>query len=201
MDSRDNNLVLFASQRKSHARLSLFLLECNVEQLLHKLLWTDIPPPLYFTVLLVCFFRGGSVCLSWLLEPSLSIKKDRPYFLLFVLDFMWRIPWVCRVIHWYCNTKKMSAVVYIIRPSVFISFYLFLFSLWGICFVVLDWLVLLFLWLLFGNKVLWKNSGVCASERAAFGNKTWSRLKLLSNINLLLLIKMHVALQIYLTSF
>ena len=159
------------------------------------------PPPLYFTVLLVCFFRGGSVCLSWLLEPSLSIKKDRPYFLLFVLDFMWRIPWVCRVIHWYCNTKKMSAVVYIIRPSVFISFYLFLFSLWGICFVVLDWLVLLFLWLLFGNKVLWKNSGVCASERAAFGNKTWSRLKLLSNINLLLLIKMHVALQIYLTSF
>lgn len=112
----DNDLVLFASQRKSHARLLLFLLECNVEQLLHKFLWTDIFP--------VILFRGGSVCLSWLLEPSLSIKRS-PYFVI-CFDLMWRIPSVCRVIHWYCNTKKMSAVVYIIRPFVFISFYFFL---------------------------------------------------------------------------
>lgn len=50
------------------------------------------------------------------------------------------------MIHWYCNTKKkMSAVVYIIRPSVFISFYvLFFLPIGGYVFDVLDWLVLLF---------------------------------------------------------
>lgn len=30
-------------------------------------------------------FRGGSVCLSWLLEPSLSIKRKKNLILLFVL--------------------------------------------------------------------------------------------------------------------
>lgn len=58
-------------REKSHARLLLFLLECIVEQLLHKFLWTDVFP--------VILFRGGSVCLSWLLEPSLSIK-EKPLF-------------------------------------------------------------------------------------------------------------------------
>lgn len=100
--------------------------------------------PCYF------FFRGGSVCLSWLLEPSLSIKRTS----LFCYLFWWK-PWVCQVIHWYCNTKMMSAVVYIIRPSVVISFYFFFFPLgdlfcrtWLACFI--------FLWLLFGNKTLQK---------------------------------------------
>lgn len=55
MDSCDN-LVLFASQRKKHARLLLFLLECNVEQLLHKFLWTDVFPPLFF------YFSGEALC-------------------------------------------------------------------------------------------------------------------------------------------
>lgn len=74
---------------------------------------------------------------------------------------MWRIPWVCQVIHWYCNTKMMSAVVYIIRPSVIISFYFFPFRdlfccTWLACFT--------FLQLLFGNKILWKNnSRLCAA--------------------------------------
>lgn len=61
--------VSYLPQRKSHARLLLYLLECNVEQLLHKFLWTDVSP--------IIFFRGGSVCLSWLLEPSLSIKRKK----------------------------------------------------------------------------------------------------------------------------
>lgn len=34
-----------ASQRKSHARLLLFSLECNVEQLLHKFLMFSPPTP------------------------------------------------------------------------------------------------------------------------------------------------------------
>lgn len=52
-----DNLVLFASQRKSHARLLVFLLECNVEQLLHNFLWTDVLPPQLFFI-----FPGEALC-------------------------------------------------------------------------------------------------------------------------------------------
>lgn len=53
-DSCDH-LVLFLPLRENHnARLLLFLLECNVEQLLHKFLWSDVskppPPPFLFFV-------------------------------------------------------------------------------------------------------------------------------------------------------
>lgn len=122
LDSCDNNFVLFASQRKSHARLLLFLLECIVEQLLHKFLWNDVSPILLFFF----FSRGGSVCLSWLLEPSLSIKRKKILILLFVLTLSGEYH---ESVKWFIGTatpKKMSAVVYIIRPFVFISFYFFL---------------------------------------------------------------------------
>lgn len=132
-------------REKSHARLLLFLLECIVEQLLHKFLWLMFPP--------LFVLRGGSVCLSWLLETSLSIK----WILICIICFdnMWRIPWV---IHWYCNTKKMSAVVYIIRPSVYISFYFLFSSLLGDLFCCNSLACFTFLWFHFGNKILWKTA-------------------------------------------
>lgn len=40
--------------------------------------------PLFFYFILFLFFRGGSVCLSWLLGPSLLIKRKK-LILLFVL--------------------------------------------------------------------------------------------------------------------
>lgn len=113
---------------------------------------TDVSPSFWFFLL---FFRGGSVCLSWLLEPSLSIEIKSLFCCLF---------WTYvknTMSHWYCNTKMMSAVVYIIRPSVIISFYFFPFRdlfccTWLACFT--------FLQLLFGNKILWKNnSRLCAA--------------------------------------
>lgn len=73
----------------------LFLLECNVEQMLHKNLWTDLllfffpsHSVFYFSFLFLSS-RGGSVCLSWLLEPSLSIlrEKQTDNFRLFVCRF------------------------------------------------------------------------------------------------------------------
>lgn len=188
MDSRDNNLVLFASQRKSHARLSLFLLECNVEQLLHKLLWTDVPPPpRYFTVLLVCFFWGGSVCLSWLLEPSLSIKKGRSYFC--------SLFWIsCEEYHefveWFTGTAtpKRCLLLYISSGLLSLSaFICFCFPFGGSVLLYLTGLFYFFSDCFLEIKILWKNSGVCTSEHAVFDNKTWSPLKRLSNINQLLL--------------
>lgn len=187
MDSRDNNLVLFASQRKSHARLSLFLLECNVEQLLHKLLWTDVPPPRYFTVLLVCFFWGGSVCLSWLLEPSLSIKKGRSYFC--------SLFWIsCEEYHefveWFTGTAtpKRCLLLYISSGLLSLSaFICFCFPFGGSVLLYLTGLFYFFSDCFLEIKILWKNSGVCTSEHAVFDNKTWSPLKCLSNINQLLL--------------
>lgn len=103
-------------------------------------------PPLIdfvFNFILFVFPRGGSVCLSWLLEPSQSTKRKTIFCYLFCL--------ICRVIRWYCNTKKMCAVVYIIRPSVFISFYFSVFpSVGGI--------VLLYLtgWFYFSLTAFWK---------------------------------------------
>lgn len=92
------------------------------------------------------------MCLSWLLEPSLSIKRKQKHILLFVLICL-----ICRVICWYCNTKNMCAVVYIIRPSVFISFYFCFFPLGDLFYCT--WLAgFTFLWLLFGNKTLCKKS-------------------------------------------
>lgn len=187
MDSRDNNLVLFASQRKSHARLSLFLLECNVEQLLHKLLWTDVPPPRYFTVLLVRFFWGGSVCLSWLLEPSLSIKKGRSYFC--------SLFWIsCEEYHefveWFTGTAtpKRCLLLYISSGLLSLSaFICFCFPFGGSVLLYLTGLFYFFSDCFLEIKILWKNSGVCTSEHAVFDNKTWSPLKRLSNINQLLL--------------
>lgn len=135
MDSRDN-LVLFASQRKSHARLLLFLLECNVEQLLHKFLWTDVSPPVIFFIFNF-FPRGGSVCLSWLLEPSLSIKRKTIFCYLF---------WSVWFVKWFAGTAtpKRCVLLYISSGLLSLSALIFVSFLWGICFIVLDWLVLLF---------------------------------------------------------
>lgn len=143
MDSCDD-LVLFASQRKSHARLSLFLLECNVEQLLHKILWPDVSPLLFLLLLLFSgffFYRGGSVCLSWLLEPSLSIKRKPIFCCLF---------WSVWSVEWFAGTAtpKRCVLLYI-NHQAFCLYQLFLFVpfLWGGgggCFIVLDWLIFLF---------------------------------------------------------
>lgn len=164
MDSRDNNLVLFASQRKSHARLSLFLLECNV-----------------------CFFWGGSVCLSWLLEPSLSIKKGRSYFC--------SLFWIsCEEYHefveWFTGTAtpKRCLLLYISSGLLSLSaFICFCFPFGGSVLLYLTGLFYFFSDCFLEIKILWKNSGVCTSEHAVFDNKTWSPLKCLSNINQLLL--------------
>lgn len=149
----DNSLVLFASQRKSHARLLLFLLECIVEQLLHKFLWLMPPPPPPLLFVWFDFFWGGSVCLSWLLEPSLPIKGKNPY---------------CVVLFWHdtMNTASPSRdslgtatpkrdVCCCIYHQAFcryqLSFFFFSVPLWDL--FCCTWLACFtFLWLLFGNK-------------------------------------------------
>lgn len=145
------------------------------------------PPPRYFTVLLVCFFWGGSVCLSWLLEPSLSIKKGRSYFC--------SLFWIsCEEYHefveWFTGTAtpKRCLLLYISSGLLSLSaFICFCFPFGGSVLLYLTGLFYFFSDCFLEIKILWKNSGVCTSEHAVFDNKTWSPLKRLSNINQLLL--------------
>lgn len=133
---------LFVSQRKT--RLLLFLLECIVEQLLHKFLWRMFIPRFCFISI-----QRGSTCLSWLLEPPLSISRKLFFSFLFLFPL-----WVYRVVHRHSNVK-MSAVVYT-TPFVFnlllSFFFLYLFS--RISFI--EFSCFTFHWLLFGNKIIWK---------------------------------------------
>lgn len=104
---------------------------------------------------------------------------------------------ICRVIRWYCNTKNICAVVYIIRPSVFISFYFCFFPLGDLFYCT--WLAgFTFLWLLFGNKILCKRSSCCVVLVSMlwlitkFSSSIWSSFHHYSVIAL----QMHVTLQI-----
>lgn len=146
--------VSFRCPRES--RLLLFLLECNVEHQLHKVLWFMIP---------YCFIQRGSLCLSWFLEPSLSIKAN--LFLFFSSSFFfWPYVkkamslWSDPLVLWHqndvccCIYHQAFYCCYQLLFFSFFSFFVILF--WGICFVELACFT--FLWLLFGNKILQKNS-------------------------------------------
>lgn len=112
---------------------------------------TDVSP--------VILFRGGSVCLSWLLETSLSIKKPSLCYL------FW---------HHVKKTTSLSSDSLVLQhqKDVCCCIYhqaFFFSSLWGICF---HWLVLLFSDSFFGNKNLWKPALVDFATAASRG--LWS---------------------------
>lgn len=147
LDRCDHKLVLYASQRK---------ISCQIVVVLAGMYCWATVAQISLNWCFPCCFSGEALCLSWLLDPSLSVKRN-PYFI--ILFWLFTLCEECHesvwVIQWYRNTKKMSAVVYIM-PSVFISFYFLPF--WGDLFCF-NWLACFtFLWLLFGNKILWKNS-------------------------------------------
>lgn len=146
-NSFDSTPVLFASQRKSNATLLLFLLECIVEQLLHKFLTTDVFTQLFFTF---CS-RGGSVCLSWLLEPSLSIKIIVSLFLF--LPFVkttTNLPLDPLVLQ---HQKDVCCCVHIYHHQAFCLLSLLFFLPFSGELICRTWLArFMFLWLLFENK-------------------------------------------------
>lgn len=77
------------------------------------------------------------MCLSWLLEPSLSIKRKTIFCYLF---------WSVWFVKWFAGTAtpKRCVLLYISSGLLSLSALIFVSFLWGICFIVLDWLVLLF---------------------------------------------------------
>lgn len=116
---------------------------------------TDVSPLVFVFIFIFLFFRGGSVCLSWLLEPSLPIK-GKALILLFCFDMMWRYH---ESVMWFIGTAtpKRCLLLYISSGLLSLSAFMFYFFFplgdtfwctWLACFT--------FLWLLFGNKILWK---------------------------------------------
>lgn len=99
-------------------------------------------------VLFVLFFpRGGSVCLSWRLEPSVYWKIQ--HILLFVLTCL-----ICGVICWYCNTKKKKKdVCFCIYHHQACCLYQLLFSFHSIGGFILSYLTC---WFCFFLTAFWK---------------------------------------------
>lgn len=94
---------------------------------------TDVPP----------LIRGGSVCLSWLLEPSLSVKVN-PYFLI-GSDLMKKKKKKNAI-----TTPKWCLLLYISHHAFCLCQLSVLFPGWDLVFAVLPSFT--FLWLPFENK-------------------------------------------------
>lgn len=97
---------------------------------------------IYFFFFFFPFTRGGSVCLSWLLEPSLSIKKrEKKHTHTFICYLFWPV-WS---VEWFASTAtpKRRVLLYISSGLLSLSVFYVCFSPTG-NFIVLDWLVLLF---------------------------------------------------------
>lgn len=87
---------------------------------------TDVSPIVFFLLLLLSF-RGGSVCLSWLLEPSLSIKKK-----IFCYLFLTHVKNTMGLSSDSLVLQHQKDVCYCIYHQAFCLYQLFFFSaLWG----------------------------------------------------------------------
>lgn len=96
---------------------------------------------LFFLLFIFPFTRGGSVCLSWLLEPSLSIKKREKHTHTFICYLFWPV-WS---VEWFASTAtpKRRVLLYISSGLLSLSVFMFV-SLWRGILLYLTWLVLLF---------------------------------------------------------
>lgn len=97
IDELHNNLSVFWKAPvlclRENARLLLFVLECIVEQLLHKLLTCPI-------FLFLRFVLGEALCALADFRTFSVFKKNMCF--LFILTLSEELP----LIRWYCNTKK-----------------------------------------------------------------------------------------------
>lgn len=142
--------------REYHDRLLFSLLECIVEQLLHKLLWTQRFPKFLGKRQSFLKIQGETLCLSYLsillpgglLKPSVHLWTfncyGRFYFPQKVKEEHQEL---VDVIWWICNTKKD------VRCCKYHAFLSFAFTFLWIFFFC--WYI--FLWLLFEIKELSRN--------------------------------------------